>query len=562
MVMPRYQRAGVRISGMPEVTTIGLQESARTSQTLAQSMDRLANFAFRQAEVEAKVRGEEYGALNAPSQKQLQDAIAAGEDVSEIIPGDTSTVFGRAARGTALEAVTSQFEIEARKQIVALQTAFENEEISLDDLGASMQDLVATQTDVVRRISPQAATKFSASVGLVTNSAYLAAAKQQANRDRADYEIQLRSDIDTIMLNAETVVKGGATVEDSGETQDIDAKLDTLRYQIAAQAQKLNDPALYQTKIKEFNSRVSQAKINVVLEHSLTTPGKALQVASGASTFDDKQVQNVYESMSEVERISLFESLQTALSNQLTLESKQEAARERALEADIATKRVELFEARTRGTEEDVDRVLEEIRALDEDAYLSLEMAIYTEGGIDSADVVADLENLYLSKSLTKKDIDAARSNGLISSSTHSSFNQKLDALRDEKFNSAMETAKLALGYPPRGIYNIGDPDRVAIRKINQIEVELRRAREDDPDMDMDAFVQERIAQIQSQGPTEAQIKTAQDQVNALRGQLNLPETATPSDVKAALNKAVADGKFNAAGASSYDGAFRILENQ
>ena len=547
---------------MPQVTTVGLQEAARTTQTLTQNLDRLANFAFRQAEVEAQVKGAEYGALNAPTQQQLDDAIAAGEDVTQIVPGDTSTVFGRAARATALDAITTQFEAEARKAIVGLQTEFENENISLDEMGASMQDFLATQTDIMRRISPQAATKFSASVGIVTNSAYLAAAKEQAKRDRADYEIQLRSDIDVIIRNAETVVKGGATVEDDGPLQEIEPKLDTLRQQIAKEAMLLNDPTLYQTKINEFNQRVSEAKINVVLEDAMTTPGKALQVASGVGVFDDAQVQNVYESMSPPERLSLFEQLQSALSNKFTLEGKQEAAKEKAISKTIVAKRIELFEARTRGTEEDVDRVLAEIREIDESEYLSLESAIYTEGSIDNAEVVDDLNNLVLNNDLTYKDIDAARSNGQISSNTHAVFNQKLDALRDERFNSAMETVKLELGHPPKGIYNLTDPDREAVRKINRIELELRRAKENNPDMDMDAFVEQKIRDVQSQGPTETQIKQAQGRINALRSQLNLPSGASTAEVKAALNKAVGAGKFNAQGASAYDGDFVVLENQ
>ena len=562
MALPRYQRAGVRISQMPQVTTVGLQQAARTTQTLTQSLDRLASFAFRQAEVEAQVKGAEYGALNAPSQQQLSDAIAAGEDVSEIVPGDTSTVFGRAARTTALDAITTQFEAEARKTIVGLQTEFENENISLDEMGATMQDLVASQTDIMRRISPQAATKFSASVGIVTNSAYLAASKEQAKRDKADYEIQLRSDIDVIIRNAETVVKGGATVEDDGQLQEIEPKLDALRQQIANEAMLLNDPTLYQTKINEFNQRVSEAKINVVLEDAMTTPGKALQVASGVGVFDDAQVQNVYESMSPPERLSLFEQLQSALSNKFTLEGKQEAAREKDRKDLVVAKRIELFEARTRGTEEDVERILSDIREIDESEYLSLETAIYTEGGIDNAEVVADLDNLVLNNDLTYKDIDAARSNGQISSSTYTSFKDKLDALRDERFNSAMETVKLELGHPPKGIYNLSDPDREAVRKINRIELELRRAKQNNPDMDMDAFVEQKIKDVQSQGPTETQIKQSQGRIDALRGQLNLPSDASTAEVKAALNKAVGAGKFNAQGAAAYDGDFTVLENQ
>lgn len=547
---------------MPAVSTVGLQETARTNQMLAQSMDRISNFAFRQAATMAEVEGREYGALNAPTAQQLQDAVASGQDAKTLLPGDQSTVFGRSARATALDAVTSQFEIEARNSIVELQSAFEDERIGLSDMQSSLQDLVATQTDIVRRISPEAATKFSASVGVLSNSAFLAAAKEQANRDRKDIEIKVRAGIDAIMMNAETIVKAGATVQDDGTIITVDQKLDMVRQQLAADAQLLNDPNLYQTKIKELNQRISEAKINVVLEEAMTTPGRALMVASGQGKFEDEDVQNTFDSMGTPERLALFSKLQSSLSTQFSLESQQDAANTRARNDLIDTKRVELFAAQTSGNPEDVDRILEEMREIDEAAYLSAASAVYTEGGIDNADVIADLEALYTNSDLTKKDIDAARANGHISRSTHSSFEAKLRASRSERFDAAMRDVKLALGHPPQGIANFTDPDREAIRKINQIESALRKAEKMDPDMDMDAFVQKKIEEVQNQGPTETQVKRAQDQINGLRGLFGLPADASISDVKAALSKSVADGKFNASQASGYDAAFNILENQ
>jgi len=142
MAMPRYRRQGVRIAQMPQITTAASQEAARTSETLSKNMDRVSTFAFNRAEQVAKVEGERYGALNAPSMKQLQDAAASGKDVEELVPGDTSTVFGSAARSSALEAMTLRFESKAREEITALESQFANEEIDLDTFGSRLTSLV------------------------------------------------------------------------------------------------------------------------------------------------------------------------------------------------------------------------------------------------------------------------------------------------------------------------------------------------------------------------------------------------------------------------------------
>jgi len=278
MVMPRYQRAGVRMSGAPQITTVALQESARTSQTLAQSLDRLASFAFSQAEMEAQVKGAEYGALNAPSQQQIEDAIAAGQDVTQIVPGDTSTVFGRAARATALDGLLTDFEISARQEIVSLQTAFENKEIDLDTMQSNLATLVQEQSDIVRRISPEAATKLSASLGVVSNSAYLAAAKDAAKEARIDQEIRYRAGVDLYIRNAEAIVRAGPTISEDGTEITIDQKINTLREQIATAAQEIDDVEFYEAKIGELNEAVAQAKIGVVMDEALVNPEFAVKV--------------------------------------------------------------------------------------------------------------------------------------------------------------------------------------------------------------------------------------------------------------------------------------------
>jgi hypothetical protein len=562
MVMPRYQRAGVSLMSMPAVSTVGLQETARTNQMLAQSMDRISNFAFRQAEVQAQVQGREYGALNAPTAQQLQDAVSSGQDAQTLLPGDQSTVFGRSARATALDAVTSQFEIEARNSIVELQSAFEDERIGLSDMQSSLQDLVATQTDIVRRISPEAATKFSASVGVLSNSAFLAAAKEQANRDRKDIEIKVRTGIDAIMMNAETIVKAGATVQDDGTVITVDQKLDMVRQQLAADAQLLNDPNLYQTKIKELNERISEAKINVVLEEAMTTPGRALMVASGQGKFEDEDVQNTFDSMDTPERLALFSKLQSSLSTQFSLESQQDAANTRAREDLVETKRVELFEAQTSGNPEDVDRILEEMREIDEAAYLSAASAVYTEGGIDNAEVISDLNLLLTNNDLTQQDIDAARSSGQISRSTYTTLSGQLKSMRKEDKSAAMRIAKLELGYPDRSILNPSAADREAVQKINQIELQLDAAIKITPDMDKEAFVRQRIQEMRNQGPDQSQLDQATRQIDGLRGLFGLPADASISQVRAELSRRVASGQFNATQATGYDAAFTILENQ
>lgn len=478
---------------MPAVSTIGLQEAARTSQVLSQSMDRISNFAFRQAETQAKIQGREYGAVNAPTPEQLQDAISSGQDVRAMLPGDQTTVFGTAARATALDAVTSQFEMSARKSVVELQSAFEDERIGLNDMRSALEDLVTTQTDIVRRISPEAATKFSASIGIISNSAFLAAAKEQANRDRADYEISVRADIDTIMLNAETIVKAGDT-----EDMTVDQRLELTRQQLAAKAQFLNDPNLYQTKVNELNQRISQAKVNVVMEETLRDPARGLAAVRGQVKFQDEDVQNVYESMTVVERQALYERSQQALASRRSEESQADAARIRKQTQDTASKEAELLQAISGNDIDAQNRIMEELYQINTPVYNSYFKAMNIDGGYDDPNTVDALQYKVLQGRLTVEDINNARADRRISSSTHKSLLEKVGNRRDESYSEAMRIVKGDLGLPDKPFANADIIDRGAQQLVAQVERELILARRADPGLDPIAFVLPKIEAIKA----------------------------------------------------------------
>src|SRR6056300_1535897 len=106
MVMPVYQKAGVQIASIPQMTTVGLQERGRTAETLSAAIDRVSSFAFKKAEVQAQIEGAEYGALNAPSYDEVKDlAKQTPEQIQETLKskiGYRTTVFGQAAYKAAM----------------------------------------------------------------------------------------------------------------------------------------------------------------------------------------------------------------------------------------------------------------------------------------------------------------------------------------------------------------------------------------------------------------------------------------------------------------------------
>ena len=496
MAMPRYRRQGISIAGMPQVSTAGLEQSARGAQALSQQLDRVSNFAFRQAEVQATEEGREYGALNAPSQQQLEDAIAAGEDVSQLLPGDTSSAFGRAARGTALDAMAMQFETNAREEIVRLQSQFENQEIGLDEFGSQMTSLVSQQTEVLKQASPRAAQKFSASTGVVTNSAYLSAAKTQAKRNRDDYEIQLRSNFDAIVRNAETIVRAGTTIDENGNEVTVNQKINALRDELTFAAQEIDDPEFLQSKLDELNSSVTDAKIGVVMDEAILKPATAFRILSGDGKFDDVEVQATFESMDNRERRLLFDSVNDALSEKDARDSRADARANRNRVKQSDDLQAQFTAALLNGNDDEAQSVLDTLRDVDPSAWERKTMVLTTDPGIDKAEVVTNLRRRSLNSDLTLQDVDEAYHEGNLSQATYNTFLKDLKHQKKANYSKAIEYLRSERGVPEGTYVNFGPVQQTADNEVAQIRADLILALDNEPNLDPLEFVKKEIANL------------------------------------------------------------------
>lgn len=511
MVMPRYQRAGIQISGMPQVTTAGLQESARTAQTLSQAMDRVSSFAFKQAATQAEIEGKEFGALNAPTVEQIAAAKSTGGSLEDLVPGDKKTIFGRAAMGTALDSVTTAMEMQARKSIVDLESQYEAGTINLDQLQTGLESLMEQQTEVMRSINPLVAQKFSASVGVVSNAAYLGAAKKEAVRARKDLEVEFRAGADTLIRSAESIVRAGDTTGEDGNVITVSQKVDLIRGQLVVAAQQIDDPQFYQTKVKELDAAVAQAKIGVVMDEGLFKPTKALQVLRGEGKFEDKEVQATFESLSNEERRELYTQLNSALSNEFSLASAADAANERKRTKQSETIQAEVVAALVNNDREGAIEALERLREKDPGAYASKAGAVYADPGKDDRDTVVALRRLALRNELTAARIDGAMASGQLSMERYKEFMGDLENQRNQKYNRAVDYLRNNRGLPDVPLINAAGVNREAQQEVAKVKLALIDKIAEDPSIDPLAFVKEQIAGLEAEGGDGANVALRQE---------------------------------------------------
>jgi len=172
-----------QITGSKQLAPTSLPSVAVTTQTplqavqakgygdLSARMDQLSTYAFKIAGAQAKAKGTVYGAQNAPTLAQLQDAARTGRPVK--LPGDPSSmdVFQQAAYAGALSVVEDRYEIAGRRQLTqAMAEVTSNPTIDPIQVTKLLDDVVTNWTNSLSLVSATSAAKVGASLSLVANS--------------------------------------------------------------------------------------------------------------------------------------------------------------------------------------------------------------------------------------------------------------------------------------------------------------------------------------------------------------------------------------------------------
>ena len=556
--LPRYRRDGLLSAVSPGFEGVGLREAARASETLTRAMDRVSQMAFQVAGEQAKIEGIEYGAANAPTVEQLAKAKEQGKDIKEILPGDTFSIFGQAARATAIDMLTSTMETQARESIVGIQTRYELGQIDLAGMQENLTTIEDTYSAILSDIDPVAASRFRATIGLAGNSAFLSAAKAKVKADKKAMETQIAVGVQAMIDSVPTIVDAGVTQANDGSIVTPNDSINVLRAQIQKFGSQIeNGDTFIRENLRILDQRYNEALVGNVADWVMEDPIKHTnQIMSG--TIKDAGMNALVSSMTTEQ----IRDAKKAANDQMTAffgRENQLYQRNERLRGELFDALVpQLFDAKATGRDEDVESILMRMADLKPVEATSMREAIYTTGGIDNAEVVTGLDLLSTQGALTLDLINEKRADKEISESTYRRYLGVIVERRKADHNEALTFAENILKPGVRGLINPGADDRKALKKLGELENAMILEARKTPGYDRLQFAQNWLSG-QQQGPTEAEITQAKTKISGLARVVGLSESASPEEVKAALAKKVADGDFNAQQAAAYDAPFRIL---
>ena len=571
------RRVALRI---PEAQAFEAEAVGRGLGQLQQSLNRMTAFFAEQNKIKAKQEGEEYGAANAPTLKQIQDAKKTGEELK--LPGNKNTLFGRAARAAAANIVSTELELAAKTEMDQVILAYEqgdrlkNPADLQDKLDAIIQGYSATFDESV----PSIARSMKAKLALSANAKYTAYhgkyITEQKVQSQADFMKLVIADIDNMpeLFNTKfTATNADGSTKQTFITREI---FDALKMTMLDDGSKLGmTDADLRTLATLWDAGVKEASLQVINDEASilgTTDGKyafyknlqrgvfltdKVKGAMGVLVSQEDRAKAV-----DVARARWMQDLDdnTAIINfENTRHSENVKKSEQAVNdaffdyasATTANDRDKAFRIYERAVNE-----LKTFDAAKANVHLPNLERINIGGETfivpptDDLSIKAAIEKRLnnFDETLSLTDIDRAFINGSLTLKTYEEFSQRLNENLDQSFKAMLIDARAVLELPPPNMLISSAPENIErLNKLNKFDslarAERRRLKEN---FDVRTFFEEnkamleessdesnvsKIDKILSQFPTKTSLELAinnsepgSDQRNTLQKKLDFME--------------------------------------
>ncbi len=496
--LPKYRPLGVSIPSLPTVdyTQTGAAQ-ARVYDAIANSLDKVSQFAFKKMEETALIEGAQYGVENAPTKQQLEDADG---NIEDIVPGDQSTVFGKAAREAALGSITTNFDISARQEIMRLRLDAQATDKPVSSLVDSMTAVIDGYTSTIQDVSPSAALKFRSSLSTHGNSVVLAYSQKLLDKQEAQDQLFATSQMDAIVngltdadgnklvdSNIEDVFETGsqAMIEGAQDYIGIADKLTHIRTHLQGIGASVADKAAVQKYLKQFDDKVNVMFDTEVSQWVMEAPIKHLAELRTGKITDARMADIWGVNMTDTQRATAIKASQDAITASIGVENAFEAQIEKKKEDNYEAGLVNLADAQIAKDKDGVDTAMEQIKINAPEKYRALALAIAKDVNVDDGEAIVRLELLAVNKLLTQEAVTKEYTDGNLSAATYKEQLAAVISFRDNRFRDATSRVKAMIGLPDKALFNPGAKQREAMQAVAKIQIDLRRAKDTDPDVDI-----------------------------------------------------------------------------
>ena len=275
--LPRYQPTGYLPADVPRLDFANLKESVAMTQGINSALDRLAGFAFKEAEEKARREGLQYGAENMPSAEQVMRAMEEGKSPSELFakPG---TVFGDAARKVQAGQLRSELEVLGRQELAKLSATVETGTFDLKEVQTTIKSLTAGYARAISSVDAEEGLRFRSSMATAGNTVYEQATKN-FSKIVSEGKITLANDS---LAATSTII--ASTLKTENDPTMLANRIKVERSRVFDIASQTGRPEFVQSTMAEFNKKVLNAIVDYTLSPTFAdSPSQAIKLIESGS---------------------------------------------------------------------------------------------------------------------------------------------------------------------------------------------------------------------------------------------------------------------------------------
>jgi hypothetical protein len=498
----RYRPLGAAIPSVPGVNfTTAANAKARSFDAIGNALNAMSDYAYKKAVKQTEREAAKYAFENPVTAEQIQDAISQGRDLDEIV-GDPDTVFGAVTTATAAQQLTTELQMEADKAASSYSAMIDaGMDIDIPKMQQDMRAMIDGHTDLIAGIDPGQALKYNASANTSASAVYKSALQNKLKI----IQTQKIARADMALAEMPNKFKGILQdIESDADTGDILLRLAQEGAKYVDFAINTGDKTYAVNKSEEIQEELSKAKIGVLLDFA-NTPGNGRQALAG--NFGNRY--NVlYSTLSDEEKALFRKTYIDGAKELLSLESAQDSADDRRVKDKVDGLLPDIHEAIRNRDFETATPLVEQLQKFEPEKAAKFFKVMETDGGVDNADRVAELNTLAMRRELTDTDILDAFTDREITAETMDSLLGDLRAQKDKRFNSAVDVLSDFYGRPEllaRGKYGKA-PENLRQFAKHRSDMILKMYK--DPDFDPMQFANDIIAKEKADPTVNAEKQT------------------------------------------------------
>jgi hypothetical protein len=575
--LPRYEEVGVRVGQPTPAATIAAEARAKAAGTLADGLNRLSNFAFEEANKQAKVEGLEFGVLNAPTPDQMRQAMATGQPVPMV--GDTYSTFGRSAREGALYAMQTNIEVEARDKIAELHVTAQKNDMDPTAYQKELQNIIGGYGEAMGQVSPQTAYAVRAKLSSMASTQFVNYSDAHLKRQTEKQKIMVQTGVDRLIANVDQEFKAGDKINEGPDgtvLSPLSARLDAARAEIVKYTTAIRDPGMMQTKLKAFDDAVTAAQTSFVATWSHSAEGvptrdKYMQLMKGkiepTPDLQGQRVARLWDGMTPEHRAKALDEVRRQWTAAIDLDSKLDATAERQRKETQANTRISFLNAWANKETTSQTSALQRMQELhDVEGFEKYSKLVRDSGASTESGIMFTLERELAQGTLTADRVGGLVSTQRLSFDDARSLLPKIEQANDASMKEGISFVKNALGYPDKPLSSLDPAQKKAEQLVHQIhnEMIIKKAQAVQAETSFNAYeyAVKRTAEEVAKGPGEFKVNTAGRQIDNLRKDFKMPD-ATLEEIKVELAHRVATEpktKWNPGKTKMYQDAIKLLE--